>query len=241
MTLQDWLMKFRKPLYAPEDGTGGGTPPTPPAGGEGSTSLLGGADGADTPPPGDGDSPPKDGEDKPPAGDGDDDKDGDDKAPADEPVTIEALEFPEDFTPNEEMTSSFLEIVNNPDLSRAELAKQLVNLQIETGQKELTGANEAAQTLWDETQKGWQDEARAMPEIGGENLDKSLAQIKKGLEAVGATAETFQAFDLTGAGNHPEIVRVLFALTKSLAEGGSHRGDPPKAKLTQADKIFGAK
>ena len=138
------------------------------------------------------------------------------------------------------MLGSFTELMNNNELSRADLAQGIIDLQIDATQKAMESATEAAQTLWTDTQSEWQDAVRALPEIGGEKLDESLATIKKGLESVGATKETFAAMDLTGAGNHPEIVRVLHALTKKLVEGGPVRGSQTQAPRSQADRMFGS-
>ena len=157
-----------------------------------------------------------------------------------EPLTAESYTFPEGTEVNEEVLGSFNELMNNNELSRADLAQGIIDLQIDATQKAMESATEAAQTLWTDTQGEWQDAVRALPEIGGEKLDESLATIKKGLESVGATKETFAAMDLTGAGNHPEIVRVFHALMKKLVEGGPVRGSQTQAPRSQADRMFGS-
>ncbi len=156
-----------------------------------------------------------------------------------EPLTVESYNIPEGTEIDTDTLGSFTELMNNNELSRADLAQGIIDLQIETTQKAMESATEAAQTLWNGTQTTWQDEARALPNIGGDHMDKTLATIKKGLETVGATKDTFAAMDLTGAGNHPEIIRVLHALTVNLGEGGPVRGSQTQVPRTQADKMFG--
>jgi len=157
-----------------------------------------------------------------------------------EPLTADSFTIPEGVEVSEELLGGFTELMNDDKMSRAELAQGIIDLQIESTQTAMESAQEAAQTLWTDTQTEWQDAIRADPEMGGENWDKTAATIKKGMESVGATKETFAALDLTGAGNHPEIVRVLHALTKKLVEGGPVRGNQTQAPRSQADRMFGS-
>lgn len=156
------------------------------------------------------------------------------EAPA--PLTAESLTVPEGVSP--ELISGFLEIMNDGELSREALAQKLVDYQVAAQTAGNEAAMAAAQTLWDDTQSQWQAEARGLPELGGEALPATLATIKRGLSAVGADKATFEALDLTGAGNHPAIIKVLHALTKNLSEGGPISGSPPAGKLSQAERMF---
>lgn len=178
----------------------------------------------------DGDDPDKDGDKSDKDGEGDD---------TPEPLTAESITFPEGIEADAETLTPFLEIMNDDKLTRVELAQKIVDLQIKTLTEGTEAANEAAQTLWNDTQTQWQDEMKALPNIGGDNLDKSLATIKTGLIKAGADDAFFNALNVTGAGNHPEIVKVLFNLTKTRTEGGPVSGDPARGKLTQAEKMFG--
>ena len=168
-------------------------------------------------------------------------KDGEGGTPegeAAEPLTAESFTFPEGVEPDAGSVASFLEIMNAPDLSRAELAQKLVDYQVTSQTTANEAAEAAATSMWDEAQSQWQKDASALPEIGGAALPQTLATIKKGLTAAGATPETFQALDLTGAGNHPEMVKILHSLTKRYAEQAPVAGSPPEGKLSQADRMF---
>ena len=159
--------------------------------------------------------------------------------PALEPITVDDLIIPEGAELNDEAATAFLEIMNNADLSPAERASALIDLQVKTGQSVAEKAAEAFQAEWDATQAKWQDETRALPEIGGDNLDKSLAQIKKGMMEAGASDDVFKILDESGLGNHPEFIKLMYALTKPLAEGPPISGSPPVGKLSAADKMYG--
>lgn len=158
-----------------------------------------------------------------------------------EPFTLDALTMPEGFTLEEEAGNSFLEIMNNPELSPQERAQSLIDLQASVTASASEAAEAANQTLWDETQAAWQDELSKLPDIGGKELPKTLAQIKKGLESVGADKDTFAAFDLTGAGNHPAIIKVLHALTKTKVEGKPVTGTTATKPADRASRMYGGK
>lgn len=163
------------------------------------------------------------------------------EAPAEAPAPLTAadLTLPEGMEIPEETLNEFLSILNDAEAKPADRATKLVSLQQAVTTKALEAVTQQLETSWTETQNQWRAEASALPEIGGKALPATLATIKKGLEAVGATKETFAALDLTGAGNHPEIIRMLHALTKPLAEGKPISGSPTRGPLTQAEKIFG--
>ena len=160
------------------------------------------------------------------------------EAPAPAPVTIESLTLPEGAQVDPDAATAFLGLINDQKLTRAELAQKIVDMQINLSEKGTSAAQTAAATLWESTQSDWQKAVTALPEIGGRNLAQSLATIKSGLEKAGATKATFEALDLTGAGNHPEVVRILHALTKPLAEGRQIGGNAPAGSLSQADRLY---
>lgn len=232
MNILELLLK--RPAFNKPDDAPAGDPPA--------ESLIAAA-GDDTPPAADGD-------DTQPAAEGDDtieSAEGDDtpKAPEGEdviePLTAEALVLPEGVELDADLTGEFLGLVNDSELSRAELGQKLIDLQLKSTEAAGEAINAAVQDAWNTKQDEWQAAVLALPEIGGDNVDKTLASIKSGLTAVGATDATFTALNETGAGNHPEIVQLLHNLTKHLNEGSVVQGDPPAGNLTPADKMFGKK
>ena len=158
------------------------------------------------------------------------------------PLTTDDITIPEGIQVDDKSMEDFLGIMNNQELSSVERGQRLVDLQLEITQEAADAATAAGATLWDETQQQWQEQARALPEIGGDKLPETLATIKKGLEHIGAGQATFDALNMTGAGNHPELIKTLHALTKGLVETSPVTGDgaPEGRKLTQAEIMFGA-
>lgn len=130
-------------------------------------------------------------------------------------LKLDALKVPDGFQLNEERSKQFLEIWNNPNLSRAEVASALLNLQAET----LNDLQETGKKRWDDTQTDWTNKVKSDPVYGGEQLPATLDRIGGLLDAYG-NDEVRTAFDLTGAGNHPAIVGFLNQLALKLGEPG---------------------
>lgn len=109
-------------------------------------------------------------------------------------------------------------------------AQRLVDLQAKFAG---TAAEAASKSYWD-MRAGWQKEAKALPEIGTElgQGKKVNVTISKAIDQIGnpALAKEFKAaMDLTGAGDHPAFIQVLYHFAKQLAEGGAVRGNGPVA------------
>ena len=109
--------------------------------------------------------------------------------------------------------TEFLGVMNNPTMSAAERAQALVNLQAGLAAK----SSEMGSQAWNDQQAAWQAEIQADPELGGANLQKTIAGIGQLMDRFG-TPEIRAAFDSTGAGNNPHIVRFLSTLVSQLKE-----------------------
>lgn len=133
------------------------------------------------------------------------------------PATLEDMNLPEGVVMDEAKGTKFLGLING-NLSPADLGRQILEMQMEEAKKADLDATEASNAEWNTLQKEWKEKTEALPDIGGTELKRTLSTIKQGLTLMGATDKTFQAFDITGAGNHPEVIRVLYALTQSLVE-----------------------
>lgn len=156
-----------------------------------------------------------------------------------EPITADQIELPEGAEVSDELMGSFLELMNDNELSPKERAQKLIDLQSSTGADIVSSYEEEQNRGWEQLQSEWRAEAEALPELGGAQLPKTLATIRKGVESVGAGKEFFEALTMTGAGNHPAVIKALHSLTKGLEEqqpvlGGNSSG-PSK---TLAERMF---
>ena len=155
-------------------------------------------------------------------------------------LTLEALTLPEGFDPTSPHAASFVELMNS-EVAPAERANQLLSLFAKYQGDSAEAAQAAAQETWDTVQKQWQDEARALPDIGGAQLNATLSTLKQGLTNVGAGDEFFKIMDQTGAGNNPQVIRVLHSLTKGLVEKQPNTGSVSNPPKSQAERLFPSK
>jgi hypothetical protein len=111
-------------------------------------------------------------------------------------------------------------------------------------QKEMA---ESQMQEWLATNGKWQEEVRADPVFGGAKLDENLGKVstlinefaaKNGGPEIGQSVR--EAMDLTGAGNHPAIVKFLIWTCSQLSEGTSlGGGSTAGGEVSRAQKLFG--
>jgi len=151
----------------------------------------------------------------------------------DNPFKPEELKLPEGFVLNEDASKTFVELVNKHAIPR-DAVGDLVKLQADF----MKAASEKGETQWNELQTTWQNEVRADPEIGGSKLSQTQSGIGKLLTTYGDD-KVRAAFDLTGAGNNPAIVRFLAKMAADLTEPGV-RSPPhlPQTEKTAAEVLY---
>ena len=79
-----------------------------------------------------------------------------------------------------------------------------------------------AQAFADQVKAGG-DEGKADKEIGGKNLDVTLASARKVIDTFGGDGVK-SLLDSTGMGNHPDVVRMLAKIGKAISEDTMERG-----------------
>lgn len=149
---------------------------------------------------------------------------GEDKEPAGAPEKYEDFTAPENFEIDKEALGEALPLFKELGLTQAQ-AQKLVDFYAKTSAK---SSADLAQFVED-TQKKWVDEVNADPEIGGSKLGQVKATISKMLDGLGdrKLATSFrEAMDMTGAGNNPAFIRVLYQLSRQVTEGAHVSGEP---------------
>lgn len=151
------------------------------------------------------------------------------------PLTWDAIEVPEGIELADDVKDEFLAVFNADDLTPAQAAKQLLSLH---GRMMESVATEMV-SRWEHTQAQWREEVAALPEFRGVNPEQPRAEIARILNRYGS-AEARKAFDLTGAGNHPAIVRMLLKIAKDINEEAPVLGGPTTAVTpSRADRLYG--
>lgn len=150
------------------------------------------------------------------------------------------VELPEGLALPDDAKSAIEAAFTNPDLSPEARVSSLLKYhktQVESM------VNEVHQS-WTAMHKTWVDEALADKEIGGEALKTTvIPAVSKFLDAYG-DPKVREALNITGAGNHPAIIRTLYRAAKALTEGGHVAGNPtgssPKRAATTGQALYGA-
>ena len=163
-----------------------------------------------------------------------------------EPMTVETLPLPEGMELSDARRDSVLDFVNKHQLP-AEAVKEFMDLNASWASEDSDKGMEA----WSNVQEEWVTAAKADPTIGGDKLDPALASISNLIDATmvdaegkpdqAAADELRQIFTLTGAGNHPLMIRMLSmaAEAANVQEGKPLQGSRPAlTQQTAAAALF---
>lgn len=126
----------------------------------------------------------------------------------------------------------FTEVAKEMKLTPAD-AQKLVDWYAKTAQAK--GQDMAK--VWEDTNTGWVNSAKADKEIGGDKFDASVTGAKQALAKFGNDGFK-EALSLTGMGNHPEMVRFLFKVSKAMAEDKPVTGQTAGEKPASIAKLL---
>lgn len=114
--------------------------------------------------------------------------------------------------------------------AEAKMPQEAAQKMLDIYTAEFKQITEASMRAWTDLQNAWREEVKNDPVIGGANLDKNLATVKTGLKnLLGEDAgKFFEALNITGAGNNPEIVRGLLKAAAPHAPATAVNGGPGK-------------
>jgi hypothetical protein len=111
-----------------------------------------------------------------------------------------------------------------------EQAQKLVDLQAKSVQK----FTESQTSQRNDTIVGWENDIKADKDIGGDNFDQNLSIAKEAVDKFG-TPELTKFLADSGAGSHPEIVR-MFVKIGNLTREDNPNGGSPTAQSTDIVK-----
>lgn len=127
------------------------------------------------------------------------------------------LQLPEGFEVNEDALTLFKTTLAEAGV-KTEAAQKLFDI--------YAAQQQANATAFADTVSQWHTEAQADPVIGGEKLPEVTAAIGRMLDQYG-TQEARTAFDATGAGWNPHIIKFIYNMASQLSEGRQlPQGDP---------------
>ena len=152
--------------------------------------------------------------------------------PPEEANGYEAFVLPDGAPMDQAALDAFVPLAREMNLNQ-EQAQKLVDLYA----RQVSGASSAAIEQWRSIEKGWIDEVRADPVIGGGRLDENLALAARAVDAFGGN-ELRAALDMTRAGSHPAIVRAFAQIGRMIAEDGFVRGHRAGGERSPAEILY---
>lgn len=89
--------------------------------------------------------------------------------------------------------------------------------------------------------KQWVEQIRTDKELGGDNFNKTVESAKRVVDKY--ASDSFKAIlDSTGLGNHPELVKLFYKISKEMEPDSLVLSSAAPAKeLTREEKFYGAK
>ena len=169
-------------------------------------------------------------------------QDSSDGKPQGEPagaLQLSDLDLPEGFDPEDALAGEFVDLLNKTDpTDKKGMADAILGLYEKVSEQNMK--------RWFEVQQDWRTEIENDPQYGGDKLQPALGNVSKlinqfasahGGDEVGNALRT--AFDNTGAGNNPHIVKFLIWTSQQLSEGRPLSGAPAGGEVSRAQKLFG--
>jgi len=157
------------------------------------------------------------GGDKKPEGEGAADKSKNAEGDKEKKGAPEKYEFkaPDGVQLDEALVGEFTPIAKELNLDNAQ-AQKLVDLYTKTRAADTQKLYDA----WAQTHEKWSGEAKADKEIGGANFEANVAIAKKAINepSLGGGKALVEALNLTGAGNHPEVIRFFYRVGKLMSD-----------------------
>lgn len=145
------------------------------------------------------------------------------------------LVIPEGMEANDELLAAFTTQALEAGLSK-DNAQKLLDLHLSEVAKLEKASGEAFLASINE----WRGQVMADPDIGGSNFKNTETVLGRALDTYGSK-EARDAFDATGAGWHPAIVKFVYNMARSLNEGApvAPKGPTGLGKRTAAAVLYG--
>lgn len=162
------------------------------------------------------------------------------------PVALTAddikVDLPEGITLQDEALTNFLTAANEAKLPK-ENAQAFLKMHVEQVNSLVSDWVKAQEKTWNDTNAAWRGEILADKVLGSGNETQVQATLGRAFDAFGDDTAR-KAFDLTGAGNNPNVVRMFYKMAQALEEGGLKAGGNPAPKggpkgNTLGERLYG--
>ena len=165
------------------------------------------------------------------AADGETGKDGK-AADADKPIEYTDFTLPEGVEIDTEALAEAKTLFAGEKLPQ-ETAQKMVDLYA----AKVKQYGEAQSARWVQLQQKWVGEFKSDAEIGGDKLNESVAAAKRAMDKFG-TPGLREALAMTGAGNHPEVIRFVARVGKATSEDSLVVASGPSGGTKSTAEVF---
>lgn len=147
------------------------------------------------------------------------------------------LKIGEEFTVDETALGAAKDIFAEAQVP-PEAAQKLLDLYTSNIKAATEAAQKATQESFTALNTKWATETNALPEFQGEAKKQTLAILGRTMDEFGSP-EAREAFNLTGAGNNPHIVRYILSLAQAVVEGSPTSQGAPVTTDPRKGKSLG--
>ena len=125
-----------------------------------------------------------------------------------------------------------------------DLGQKLVDFHIAEMNRLAERSDRLQRTNWNNMQREWQDRVRSDPQLGGDRLTETISEANSTIKRYGGNADqqrqVREALEMTGAANHPAIIRLLANAAKATVKESAKPMAPgnPVQKQTRADRRY---
>lgn len=134
------------------------------------------------------------------------------------PEDYEDFTLPGDMELDKTKLEEFVPVAKELGLSQ-EKAQKLVSVYANW----MDAQAKTNQETWNTTQESWRAAVKSDKELGGPAYEDSLTNARHAVKELGTPA-LIEALDMTGMGNHVEVVRILSKIGKMMKEDGMFSG-----------------
>ena len=148
--------------------------------------------------------------------------------------------MPAGFQADDKKLSDFKSFAQDNGLNQAQ-AQAIVDYYAESQKadaEKVQAATEATQRDYETLHSEWETQRLADKEIGGDHAKAAIQNGARAIKAYG-TPELIDALNLTGAGNHPEIVRFFARVGATVGEDQMITGGTAQSNMTTEERWFG--
>lgn len=149
-----------------------------------------------------------------------------------EPIVYADFTLPEGLALDVEPLTEFKHLASEYGIPQ-DKAQKLLDIHLGA----LKRASEGVEAEFTAQAEKWQSEVKADKEIGGNNLAQVRATVAKALDQYGGEGIR-EALDITGAGNNPTIIRMLYKMSKALTEARPGPQGQPASRPKSAASIM---